>query len=109
MLGSVVTLRQFHWPPMLHERPRFSMYRSLTEVAAAPVAAVKESPIAAITLMSPERKQGRQEKSEKVDFKIEVLFLAFRQHRVEIVKRCSAERLMVCPWLLSQNLNISMY
>lgn len=58
MFGNVVTFRQFHWPPMLHDKPRFSILRSMNFVADAPVAAVNESPIAAITLISPKMKNN---------------------------------------------------
>uniref|UniRef100_A0A182IL49 Uncharacterized protein n=1 Tax=Anopheles atroparvus TaxID=41427 RepID=A0A182IL49_ANOAO len=40
MFGNVVAFRQPHWPPMHHERPRFSVYSCRKLVADAPLAKV---------------------------------------------------------------------
>lgn len=53
MFGSVVELLNDHCPPMLQDRPRFSITKSVTRTDEAPDAAVNESPSAAITSMSP--------------------------------------------------------
>lgn len=53
MFGNVDAFRQFHWPPMLHDRPRFSIIKSWSCVDDAPLPAVSESPSAAMTSISP--------------------------------------------------------
>lgn len=53
IFGKVVEFLNDHWPPMLQERPLFSITRSVTRTDEAPDAAVSESPSAAITSISP--------------------------------------------------------
>lgn len=53
IFGNVVEFLNDHCPPMLHDRPRFSITKSVTRTDDAPDAAVNESPRAAITSMSP--------------------------------------------------------
>lgn len=53
IFGSVRYVRQVPSPPILNDAPLFSIYNSIKLVAKIPTPAVKESPIAAITSMSP--------------------------------------------------------
>mgnify|MGYP004575879495 CR=1 FL=1 len=53
MLGSVRYFRQFSWPPIFATRPLFSVTKSNMLVEVIPTPTVRESPIAAITSMSP--------------------------------------------------------
>lgn len=55
MLGIVRYCRQVPWPPPNAETPRFSITRCKIFVEKMPRPAVKESPIAAITSISPGR------------------------------------------------------
>lgn len=53
MFGKVDEFLNDHCPPMLQDRPRFSIIKSGTRIDDAPEAAVRESPNAAITSISP--------------------------------------------------------
>jgi len=52
-LGKVKCVRHVPWPPIDHDKPRFSTKTSHNATEFAPVALVNESPTAAIISISP--------------------------------------------------------
>lgn len=59
MFGSVRCVRKFPWPPMHHDRPRFSTNTSHSAAEFAAVALVNESPTAATMSISPKNDFGK--------------------------------------------------